>query len=149
MIHIDHAAQQGGFERPVDGMDAKHCPRCGSTTISGFGLMGGGYGPYVVCSNDNEEATNIRCGWFYKEQTEPEQPAPSSEAIPDSVYSVIVRYVPVADGGPQHELLATCDRCGSESPVINDGYGSTVHGSDTRSREFVAWLVNHRRECKR
>jgi uncharacterized protein (DUF983 family) len=34
------------------------CPRCSSTKLyQGFGLAGGGYGPYVDCG---------RCGWFAK-----------------------------------------------------------------------------------
>lgn len=26
-----------------------HCPKCGEETIGGFGLMGGSFGPYVLC----------------------------------------------------------------------------------------------------
>lgn len=37
------------------------CPKCGSHDIgSGYGLAGGGCGPYWFC---NEDA----CTWFYKE----------------------------------------------------------------------------------
>lgn len=36
------------------------CPKCGSDKIiPGFGLMGGGYGPYDACED---------CGWFHKTQ---------------------------------------------------------------------------------
>jgi hypothetical protein len=36
------------------------CPRCGTRTVGGFGLMGGGYGPYVICPRDP-------CGYFAKQ----------------------------------------------------------------------------------
>ncbi len=39
------------------------CPKCGEPTLPGFGLMGGGYGPYVVCETDN-------CDFFAKRQSE-------------------------------------------------------------------------------
>jgi hypothetical protein len=36
------------------------CPICGARTYQGYGLMGGGIGPYVACD----------CGYFHKEQDE-------------------------------------------------------------------------------
>lgn len=30
--------------------DGVRCPECGDELLPGFGLLGGGYGPYVVCS---------------------------------------------------------------------------------------------------
>lgn len=35
------------------------CPSCGKPTEQGFGLAGGGYGPYCFCSDDN-------CNFFAK-----------------------------------------------------------------------------------
>lgn len=35
------------------------CPKCGSETFSGYGLMGGGCGAYVGCDN---------CDFFAKQQ---------------------------------------------------------------------------------
>ena len=29
------------------------CPKCGRKTVFGFGLAGGGYGPYVFCEADD------------------------------------------------------------------------------------------------
>lgn len=37
------------------------CPKCGSQTIFGFGLAGGGMGPYVMCEGD--------CDFFQKRDT--------------------------------------------------------------------------------
>ncbi len=38
------------------------CPKCKRESVnSGFGLMGGGYGPYWFCVIDD-------CEWFYKKQ---------------------------------------------------------------------------------
>jgi hypothetical protein len=36
------------------------CPKCGTPTEGGFGLAGGGYGPYVYCPADG-------CGYFAKQ----------------------------------------------------------------------------------
>jgi hypothetical protein len=38
------------------------CPKCGADTEGGFGLAGGGYGPYVYCPNG--------CDYFAKLQVE-------------------------------------------------------------------------------
>lgn len=35
------------------------CPKCGAPTVDGFGLAGGGYGPYTYCEND-------KCDYFDK-----------------------------------------------------------------------------------
>ncbi len=37
------------------------CPKCGADLISGYGLMGGGIGLYVVCDTDG-------CDFFEKQQ---------------------------------------------------------------------------------
>lgn len=47
-------------EKKVD-LDIKNCPFCGKKVIRGFGLAGGGYGPYIYCQDD-------KCEFFYKEQ---------------------------------------------------------------------------------
>lgn len=39
------------------------CPKCGTETQFGFGLAGGGYGPYVACMND-------ACDFFAKRQSD-------------------------------------------------------------------------------
>lgn len=39
------------------------CPECGAKTQFGFGLMGGGYGAYVLCEEDG-------CEFFAKRQSE-------------------------------------------------------------------------------
>jgi len=31
--------------------DGMRCPKCGDELIAGFGLLGGGYGPWIVCNN--------------------------------------------------------------------------------------------------
>jgi len=36
------------------------CPKCGGEITFGFGLAGGGYGPYWLC---------LVCDWFHKEET--------------------------------------------------------------------------------
>jgi hypothetical protein len=36
-----------------------NCLQCGARTEHGFGLAGGGYGPYVFCPNE-------ACGYFSK-----------------------------------------------------------------------------------
>lgn len=41
------------------------CPKCGAETIFGYGLCGGGMGPYVVCSADG-------CDYFSKKREKPE-----------------------------------------------------------------------------
>jgi peptide methionine sulfoxide reductase MsrB len=42
------------------------CPKCGSHVAHGFGLAGGGYGPYRYCTNPNEDA----CDFFDKTEVE-------------------------------------------------------------------------------
>ena len=37
------------------------CPKCKASTERGFGLAGGGYGPYVLCTRD-------KCDFFKKIQ---------------------------------------------------------------------------------
>ncbi len=38
------------------------CPKCGADTEMGYGLMGGGMGPYWYCDGENE------CDWFFKKR---------------------------------------------------------------------------------
>jgi hypothetical protein len=46
------------------------CPKCGTATDFGFGLAGGGYGPYVYCLAES-------CDFFAKEQErDPDADAP-------------------------------------------------------------------------
>lgn len=68
MIHL--VKQQGGFKKPAGGLDQKTCPRCGGETLQSFGLMGGGFGPYVMCGGDPG------CDWFYKEQVDGKKTQP-------------------------------------------------------------------------
>lgn len=41
------------------------CPKCGEPTVEGFGLAGGGYGPYEYCETPD-------CGHFQKWDAMPE-----------------------------------------------------------------------------
>jgi hypothetical protein len=43
----------------------KPCPKCGGELTFGYGLMGGGCGPYELCMEDG-------CDYFYKQQDEDE-----------------------------------------------------------------------------
>ncbi len=133
-LRVDPAAQHGGFTKPPGGLNAQVCPVCNGPTQRGFGLMGGGYGPYVACASADD------CYWYYKEQEEPEQPPPHPDAVPDSVYSVIVRYVPVATGGPRHDTVCTCERCGAEYTWSSVGPNHNYTG-------FDRWTIDHRKEC--
>lgn len=44
------------------------CPKCGSKLEMGFGLAGGGYGPYEYCTND-------KCNHFTKWQEHDDEQA--------------------------------------------------------------------------
>jgi len=48
------------------------CPKCGGKVSFGFGLAGGGYGPYYMCMGDDEENFGEGCDWFVKERLPPE-----------------------------------------------------------------------------
>ena len=43
-------------------MNTNCCPQCGGELIQGYGLAGGGCGPYQMCIGDED------CGYFTKEQ---------------------------------------------------------------------------------
>jgi hypothetical protein len=45
------------------------CPKCGTQVIYGYGLMGGGIGPYRLCPNDD-------CDFFEKTQDAEETERP-------------------------------------------------------------------------
>jgi hypothetical protein len=45
-IHVDMAEKRP--ELPEYDQDAP-CPHCGGKTVTGFGLGGGGFGPYTYC----------------------------------------------------------------------------------------------------
>lgn len=45
---------------PIDELPTT-CPQCGATLCFGYGLMGGGMGPYVSCPGDD-------CYFFKKNQ---------------------------------------------------------------------------------
>lgn len=47
-------------------LSAQTCPLCGGPVELGFGLAGGGYGPYIYCVVGD-------CEWFYKEQEDIEK----------------------------------------------------------------------------
>ncbi len=68
--------------------------------------------------------------------------------IPDHFYSVIVRFVFPKDGGPRHDLINTCEHCGDENPVKNEGARSTILGSDWMASAFAAWMRDHSKVCK-
>lgn len=46
--------------------DLEKCPKCDSWITHGFGLAGGGFGPYWSCNND-------ACNWFRKECLPPNE----------------------------------------------------------------------------
>lgn len=41
------------------------CPRCGNDLIGGFGVAGGGYGPWYICARAD-------CQYFIKRERESE-----------------------------------------------------------------------------
>lgn len=57
------------MESPEGKVVYNPCPKCGSELAMGFGLAGGGYGPYEYCTND-------KCIQFTKWQ-EHDEPTPS------------------------------------------------------------------------
>jgi hypothetical protein len=57
-VLFDPAATEEQKEASVEVLSTV-CPKCGSPTEYGFGLAGGGYGPYVYCSSEN-------CDFFEK-----------------------------------------------------------------------------------
>ncbi len=73
-VMVDPVKQQGGFERPPDGLATRTCPECGGVAIASYGLAYGGFGGYVACdghyAGDGQEQTRKACGWFYKKQDE-------------------------------------------------------------------------------
>lgn len=71
-LHLDLVEQQGGTEKPPEGLWQQKCPRCGGDTAQSFGLFGGGYGPYVYCEAEPTPGA-ARCDWFYKEQFSTEE----------------------------------------------------------------------------
>lgn len=44
-----------------DNGEPEACPKCGEPVVLGYGLMGGGCGPYRLCEN-------AECDYFEKEQ---------------------------------------------------------------------------------
>jgi hypothetical protein len=73
VMHFSHASQQTPqgadpilVEKDADCPDCgsvhdlEKCPKCGAWITHGFGLMGGGFGPYKFCNNE-------QCDWFWKE----------------------------------------------------------------------------------
>lgn len=49
---------------PQLGIKPDKCPKCGACLIYGYGLMGGGVGPYVLCDGD-------ACDYFEKQPEDP------------------------------------------------------------------------------
>lgn len=49
------------YDELCDPTPVPACPKCGAELLNGFGLAGGGYGPYVMCSADG-------CDYFDKTQ---------------------------------------------------------------------------------
>lgn len=45
------------------------CPECDGRLEFGFGLAGGGYGPYVFCGGRDEDGAGA-CDFFLKEQSD-------------------------------------------------------------------------------
>lgn len=58
-VLVDYATQ----DPSIPSVLADSCPKCGATTISGYGLAGGGIGAYSMCSRDG-------CDWMGKVQDE-------------------------------------------------------------------------------
>jgi len=48
-------------EKDPPKFDGVRCPKCQQPVVMGYGLMGGGIGPYWVCDTDG-------CDFFYKKQ---------------------------------------------------------------------------------
>lgn len=69
--HPEVAAEK---RKPVD----NKCPECGYELIEGFGLMGGGYGPYWACDRDT-------CSYFYKEQIPEDRPVTYIDKIAERI----------------------------------------------------------------
>ncbi len=62
MTNLDDLSDSADWvdELPKGFGDGDPCPKCGSDeTALGYGLAGGGMGPYATCE---------RCGWMGKEQ---------------------------------------------------------------------------------
>lgn len=51
------------------------CPKCGGEILFGYGLAGGGIGPYRYCDGDN-------CDYFEKTQDAEGEKTPSAEPMP-------------------------------------------------------------------
>jgi hypothetical protein len=60
---VDHSGLGDGVDArpPIDGK----CPKCGAETTGGYGLMGGGVGPYDFCEAGS-------CDYFHKTLDEDE-----------------------------------------------------------------------------
>jgi hypothetical protein len=59
IVHLDASVlSDDSLQADPGDLDRTHCPRCGSPTFNGFGLAGGGYGPWIACQ---------ACPWFKKE----------------------------------------------------------------------------------
>jgi len=61
IFHIDLVATEEQKQSKAPLLDK--CPNCGTETEHGFGLAGGGYGPYVFCPREG-------CDYFAKLQVE-------------------------------------------------------------------------------
>jgi hypothetical protein len=59
----DVAKQVSGDSEELEELELiiVRCPKCGGPTATGYGLMGGGLGPYTFCLED-------ACTWMDKQQ---------------------------------------------------------------------------------
>ena len=55
-VHIDSSEKRADL--PEDG-DLSHCPKCGAMLEQGFGLAGGGVGPYKYCHQHGVVAKTV------------------------------------------------------------------------------------------
>ncbi len=62
-VDLDAAEEEKGKTLDTEGSEHDRmpttCPKCGGALVDGFGLMGGGYGPYAFCDGDD-------CDYFVK-----------------------------------------------------------------------------------
>lgn len=65
--------------------DGPPCPKCGEHSVEmGFGLAGGGYGPYAYCIADD-------CGYFEKWPEHDDEGAAVMTSVPESVEGILGR----------------------------------------------------------
>jgi hypothetical protein len=110
---------------PGEGLNTSECPLCGSPTRNGYGMMGGGCGPYVYCTSGDD------CRWMYKEQDtegmedddgdqDGEEQGQRQGLAPDGEASDDVEVSDMRGGG-LHEPVRGPDARADEAPGSADG----------------------------